>query len=58
MAAAMSEGQMGMFEIIAVLTNRSVTTSVRDSAMVQLTGLPAKEMYMIILINYKVWAIS
>jgi DNA-binding IclR family transcriptional regulator len=45
MAVTINEQQRGILDIIAVLANHSVTTSVRDSAVVQLTGLPAEEVY-------------
>jgi hypothetical protein len=40
---AMSEGQRNILDIIAELSNRTVTISVLDSAVIQRSGLPAKE---------------
>jgi hypothetical protein len=40
---AMSEGQRNILNIIAELSNRTVTISVLDSAVIQRGGLPAEE---------------
>lgn len=40
---AMSEGQRNILNIIAELSNRTVSISVLDSAVIQRSGLPAEE---------------
>ena len=50
-APTMNEGQREILYIIAELSNRTVTTTVRDTAVVEISGLPVEEVYMIILIN-------
>jgi hypothetical protein len=40
---AMSEGQRNILDIIAGLSNRTVTISVLDSAVIQRSGLPVEE---------------
>ena len=41
--AGINEGQREVLFIIAELSGRSVTNSVRDTAVVEVSGLPAEE---------------
>jgi hypothetical protein len=43
--AGINEGQREILFIIAELSGRSVTNSIRDTAVVEVSGLPAEEVY-------------
>jgi hypothetical protein len=43
--AGINEGQREILFIIAELSGRSVTNSVRDTSVVEVSGLPAEEVY-------------